>query len=72
MKIIKNPIFLGISFLFLIWLFNILYYNQLLERFDKAMEEHIILLEIDSINKIKLDSLRKVYKELYLLEENTK
>ena len=72
MKIIRNPIFLGISLLFLVWLFNKLYYNQLLERYDKALKEHKILLEIDSVNQVKLDSLSKVYKELYLLKENTK
>ena len=70
MKIIRNPIFLGLALIFLVWLFNKLYYNQLLERYDKALEEHERLLELDSLQQIKLDSLQNVFDELNKIDDN--
>ena len=64
MKLIKNPIFLGLALIFLVWLFNHLYYKQLQERYDEALEEHERLLETDSLNQITLDSLENIFEEL--------
>ena len=64
MKIIRNPIFLGITLIFLVWLFNQLYYNQLQERYDNALQEHERLLEQNKIDSLLIDSLENIYYEL--------
>ena len=61
MKIIRNPIFLGITLIFLVWLFNQLYYNQLQERYDNALQEHERLLEQNKIDSLLIDSLENIY-----------
>jgi uncharacterized membrane protein YwzB len=47
-----------------IWAFNVVKYNQLQDRFQRASEEHERLVSIITKQEIMLDSLNTVYENL--------
>ena len=65
----KNIIYLIISFVFIIWLFNFMKLNQLQERYDKAVIEYNYLIKQDSIYKNTVDSLEEVMDKLEVLND---
>ena len=65
----KNIIYLIISFVFIIWLFNFMKLNQLQERYDKAVIEYNHLIKQDSIYKNTVDSLEEVMDKLEVLND---
>jgi len=58
MNILKNFLLFAIFLFGIIWLFNFLKLHQLQERYEKALQEHERLLEIDSLNQCTIDSLQ--------------
>ena len=57
MDTVKYFLYFALCFFAINWAFNFAKYNHLQERYDKALEEHEMLLEQDSINQCTLDSL---------------
>ena len=64
----KNIIYLIISCVCIIWMFNFMKLNQLQDRYDRALIEYEYLMKQDSINKSTVDSLEQVMNDLEILE----